>query len=686
MKLISMGRAWSRTALGLLAAASLSMVSLAARADDDPPGRVGRVADVQGKVWMLEAGQGEWFELQRNRPFTTGDRIATDGNSKVELQIGSTTVRLDEGSDLDVTRLDDDRIDLTLHDGAAALRVREPEVVPEVQLVTPEGGFAPRSPGLFRVDRGERGSFAGVVQGELQFESDDAQLTMRAGQRAEFWLDPRDNLTHYTWSSLPNDEFGQWVAREDAADSRYAVQQRPISPEMTGAEDLDRNGQWDTHPEYGAVWYPTTVVAGWAPYRYGRWSWVSPWGWTWVDDASWGFAPFHYGRWVNWRSRWVWAPGQYVRRPVYAPAMVAWVGGPRASVSISMGGRATPAVGWVPLAPREVYYPSYRSSPVYIQKVNVTKVYIDRDRDQRKPVMYTNRGVPGGITVVSQDVLTRREPVARAQRSADTVVMRQFRDQRATPDAPPPPPNAHSGPRVVRSANDARNDLRSQPRPPVERAVMRRAQDMRDERGRDAGQAVPTRPNANGGTSTSTATPRGADARPAAPAGAANEPGRQPNSRPWMNGDNRSGNDGRNDGRNGGQRPVPGVTPHAATPQAPAVQAPAPQVSPQQPARELKPAYNPRREPRPEMQQAPQREAPSRPPQAAQMPVVPQAQQPRPVQRETPQAPQVQAVPQAQQQREAREQQREQREQQREQREQQQRDQQRGGDRQRDAR
>jgi hypothetical protein len=26
---------------------------------------------------------------------------------------------------------------------------------------------------------------------------------------------------------------------------------------------------------------------------------MSPWGWTWVDNAPWGFAPFHYGRWVG---------------------------------------------------------------------------------------------------------------------------------------------------------------------------------------------------------------------------------------------------------------------------------------------------------------------------------------------------------------------------------------------------
>ena len=51
-------------------------------------------------------------------------------------------------------------------------------------------------------------------------------------------------------------------------------------------------------PEYGTVWFPHVTIVGWAPYRYGHWAWISPWGWTWVDDAPWGFAPFHYGRWV----------------------------------------------------------------------------------------------------------------------------------------------------------------------------------------------------------------------------------------------------------------------------------------------------------------------------------------------------------------------------------------------------
>jgi hypothetical protein len=107
-------------------------------------------------------------------------------------------------------------------------------------------------------------------------------------------------------------------------------------------------------------------VSDWAPYRYGRWSYVRPWGWTWIDDASWGFAPFHYGRWVQVRDRWCWWPGAYQARPVYAPALVAWYGRPGAGINISTG----PAVGWFPLGPREHYVPHYSNNNGYIRRLN----------------------------------------------------------------------------------------------------------------------------------------------------------------------------------------------------------------------------------------------------------------------------------------------------------------------------
>ena len=114
------------------------------------------------------------------------------------------------------------------------------------------------------------------------------------------------------------------------------------------------------------------MPADWQPYRYGHWEHVAPWGQTWVDDQPWGFAPFHYGRWAHIGNRWGWVPGQYAPHPVYAPALVAFVGGGGFSASISFHGGD--AVGWVPLAPGEGYRPPYRASPTYIQNINRTVI------------------------------------------------------------------------------------------------------------------------------------------------------------------------------------------------------------------------------------------------------------------------------------------------------------------------
>ena len=123
---------------------------------------------------------------------------------------------------------------------------------------------------------------------------------------------------------------------------------------MVGAAELDQYGTWSQVPEYGAVWYPTAVEPDWAPYRNGYWADVGAWGPTWVDAAPWGYAPFHYGRWVFVGSRWGWCPGTYVARPLWAPALVGWTGGPGWGISLNVGG---PVFGWVPLAWGEPYRP-----------------------------------------------------------------------------------------------------------------------------------------------------------------------------------------------------------------------------------------------------------------------------------------------------------------------------------------
>ena len=100
--------------------------------------------------------------------------------------------------------------------------------------------------------------------------------------RDRFWQTGQGgDQTRYRLSTAINDDFTQWSAARDRRPASTAYT-RYVSPEMTGAEDLDAYGSWSQNTEYGAIWYPRAVAPDWAPYRNGHWAWVAPWGWSWV--------------------------------------------------------------------------------------------------------------------------------------------------------------------------------------------------------------------------------------------------------------------------------------------------------------------------------------------------------------------------------------------------------------------
>lgn len=445
---LSTPQRWLRRA-GLCLGLGLSLLAGAAHAQQDAPGRVGRIGDTQGTVWMLDRNENEWVAAQRNRPLTEGDRLATDAGGRVEVQIGSTTLRLDGQTEIQMRELDDSQVVVGMQRGTLAMRVRSSEVAHELQVQTDAGRLLPQTAGHYRVEVEAPSTVVGVWSGGVRFDAPDSALDVRAGQQAEFWR--QNGSTHYTWLTPEQDAFADWVLAQDRADEqRLATLDRGISREMTGVDDLGRYGRWDTHPEYGAIWAPTAVAPGWAPYRYGRWVYMSPWGWTWVDDAPWGFAPFHYGRWVQWGGRWCWAPGQYVARPVYAPALVAWVGGSNVSVGVTVGG--PPYVGWVPLAPRERYVPDFRYAPRW--REHYEPYYGPGNRppsgwrapDRVPGTPFVNERLPGGITVVPSDILRQRERIS-DRVIADPGRSRDFWDNRRGDSFRPPPPAGNLLPR-----------------------------------------------------------------------------------------------------------------------------------------------------------------------------------------------------------------------------------------------
>ena len=418
-----------------LLALLLSVAPMLASAD--PPGRVGRVSHVSGDVALRAADADDWEDAPLNRPVTGGDRLSTGPRSRAEVRIGSSAVRLDGDSDLAFSRLDDERIGLRLDRGSASLRVRSREQAGDYVIEAPGATLLPLEPGRYRLDAGRDGGALTVFEGSMRFEAASTSLTVRPGDRLEF----SDGVRRLVRNAEPRrDDFDDWALARDRRDesSRSA---RYVSPEMTGYEDLDDYGTWRDTDDYGPVWMPRGLPVDWAPYRTGRWVWIEPWGWTWVDEMPWGFAPFHYGRWALVGGAWAWAPGAVVARPVYAPALVAWVGSPGWSVSLAVGSVA--AVGWFPLAPREVFVPAYKCSTAHLRSVNITHVTnITRitgagDIDVTR-IRYKHRDHPRAVTVVPARTLAEGRHVGR-----EAVPVRERREladlpaTRAAPDVRP---------------------------------------------------------------------------------------------------------------------------------------------------------------------------------------------------------------------------------------------------------
>jgi len=386
---------------------------------DDPPSRVARLGYLEGSVSFQPAGEDDWVGAVPNRPMSTGDKLWADKDSRAEVQFGSAVIRLAPNTGFSFLNLDDNTAQIQLTSGSLSITVRRLEDNDDVEIDTPNLAFTVSQPGHYRLDASEDGSNTVVTirEGEGQATGNGQTYTLHGGQSGTF--SGTDSLNADVEQIGGPDQFDSWSETRDHRHD-YSRSAQYLSHDVVGYDDLDDNGDWRDDPNYGHVWFPNRVDAGWAPYHEGHWDWISPWGWTWVDDSSWGYAPFHYGRWVTVGGRWGWVAGPVAVRAVYAPALVVFIGGGPGG----FGGN----VGWFPLGPREVYVPSYHVSEAYVNRVNVsnttvnvtqvTTVYnttIVHNTTNITNVTYANRNVQGAVMVVPQHAFTSAQPVANAR-------------------------------------------------------------------------------------------------------------------------------------------------------------------------------------------------------------------------------------------------------------------------------
>jgi hypothetical protein len=409
--------------LGIAMALATSAPARAAGDDEDPPSRVARLAYAHGSVSFQPAGTDEWVNSIVNRPMTIGDKLWSDDDSRAEMQLDGSLIRISNNTGVAFLNLSDTATQIQLSAGTLLVRVRRLDDNETYEVDTPNLAFSILRPGLYRLSVNEAGdaTIIKVRAGEGEVTGGGAAYHVRRNESESFAgtdqlaINPLDDDSR-------EDQFDAWSANRDAHWA-HSSSSRYVSSDVVGYEDLDDHGAWRPTPEYGNVWFPRTERPDWAPYHYGHWAYVAPWGYTWVDDESWGFAPFHYGRWVCVDGSWGWVPSpprtegvEYVR-PVYAPALVAWVGG-------GPGGGS--GVAWFPLGPREVYVPSYPVSRKYVNNVNVSNTTVNttvvnnyynttvvNQNVNVTSVKYVNQTVPGAVAATTPQAFTTAQPVAK---------------------------------------------------------------------------------------------------------------------------------------------------------------------------------------------------------------------------------------------------------------------------------
>jgi hypothetical protein len=370
---------------------------LPARAQDpdDLKRGVGRISLMNGQVSVQRGDSGDWLAGVINAPLITGDRVATGPNSRAEIQFDSSNMlRIGANAEVHLTQLEAARFQMEFAKGIMTFRVLRPSDA-AVEVDTPSVSVRPSRVGTYRIAVNESGETEVTARaGAVEVFSPRGSQWVNSGQTLIARGDPTDP-EYQVVAAVGYDEWDRWNDTRDHTLTQ-ATSPQYVGPGVSGTEDLDGNGTWTNVEDYGYVWRPNEP-ADWAPYQNGRWVWEDWYGWTWVSYDPWGWAPYHYGRWFYQANYgWLWYPGARGMRHYWSPGLVAFfgygVGGFNLGFGFGFG-----HVGWVPLAPYEVFHPWWGRGYYggFNRNINITNVNIGS--------VYRNARIAHGVSSVAAE-------------------------------------------------------------------------------------------------------------------------------------------------------------------------------------------------------------------------------------------------------------------------------------------
>lgn len=325
---------------------------------DQPGPPVARLGVINGDASVRRGDSGDWVAAALNIPLMAGDSLSVAPGGSVEMQLDyANFLRVGGDSEIRISQLDNGRQQVQVSRGLITWRVLRDTNGANVQseISTPAVAVHPQRLSEVRVEVAPDGGTRIIVRrGEAEVTTPRGSERIHEGNMMlvrGLADDPEYQVVYAPakdgWDNF-NDQRDTFLER--------ALSNRYVSPDITGAEDLDAYGRWGYDPAYGNVWTPA-VPPTWAPYQDGQWAWGDDYGWTWIDYDPWGWAPFHYGSWyMRPGFGWTWFPGARTGRYWYHPAMVGFFGFGGAGVGFGLG---FGNIGWVALAPFERFHPWY---------------------------------------------------------------------------------------------------------------------------------------------------------------------------------------------------------------------------------------------------------------------------------------------------------------------------------------
>ena len=118
-----------------------ALTSAVAQGAGDPPGSVGRIAEISGTVSFHPSGSQEWQTASQNYPITAGSGVWAEPRSHASVDINGARIHLDGSSDLEITSIEPQSVTVSVPQGAVFVHVYPGATGQTYEIDTPRGAI-----------------------------------------------------------------------------------------------------------------------------------------------------------------------------------------------------------------------------------------------------------------------------------------------------------------------------------------------------------------------------------------------------------------------------------------------------------------------------------------------------------------------------------------------------------------